>query len=225
MRLLRLERTPQSVAQNNQSTGLYGKHWTRANVLRHPIFWAMAPAVMSFSGFGTAFWFHQVHFAQVKGWSHLSLVSLFPLYTAIGIGAMLVSGWALDRIGTPRLIVFYQLPMVIAFTIFSYATSLWFMVIGLFLLALTSGANATLPNAFWAEFYGTRHIGSIKAMTVAVMVLGSAIGPGITGILIDLGIGIERQFIGFALYFLLASIVMWVGVQRARPSLTLNVSA
>ena len=46
-----------------------------------------------------------------------------------------------------------------------------------------------MASAFWAEFYGTRHIGAIKAMAAALMVFGSAIGPGLTGALIDLDDG------------------------------------
>ncbi|WP_298916201.1 MFS transporter [uncultured Roseobacter sp.] len=221
LHLLREERTPQSMSQENQSAGMHGRHWTRSQTLRHPLFWYMVPAILGPSAFNTAFFFHQVHYAALKGWTHLTFVALFPIYTVLGIGAMLISGWALDRFGTPRLIPFYQLPMVLAFAVFSVGSSLWMAVIGLFFLALTSGANSTLPNAFWAEFYGTKNIGSIKAMAAAVMVLGSAIGPGVTGLLIDFGVGLERQYIGVAVYFLIASAIMFFGVRRARPSLAI----
>jgi MFS family permease len=218
--LLRSERTPQSMAEENQSVGMVGQHWTRRQTLWHPLFWFMVPALLGPSAFNTAFFFQQVYFAELKGWSHLSLVTLFPLYTVMGIAAMVASGVALDRFGTARLMPLYQLPMVIAFLIFATATTLTHAAVGFVFLAMTTGANSTLPNAFWAEFYGTRHIGSIKAMAAAVMVLGSAIGPGITGILIDLGIDLNTQYVGVALYFLLTSLCMWIGISRARSQLT-----
>ncbi|MEL6806256.1 MAG: MFS transporter [Pseudomonadota bacterium] len=219
MRLLKTERTPQSMADENQSLGMEGAHWSRASALRHPLFWFMVPAILGPSAFNTAFFFHQVYFAELKGWTHLSLVSLFPLYTGVAIAAMVVSGVALDRFGTARLIPLYQLPMVIAFLVFAGAGSLGLAAIGFVFLALTTGANSTLPNAFWAEFYGTRNIGSIKAMATAVMVLGSAIGPGVTGILIDLNVDLPTQFIGVAAYFVFASICMWIGIRRYKGSL------
>ena len=49
----------------------------------------------------------------------LPILSLFPLYTGVAIAAMVVSGVALDRFGTARLIPLYQLPMVIAFLVFA----------------------------------------------------------------------------------------------------------
>jgi len=77
---------------------------------------------------------------------------------------------------------------------------------------MTSGSNATLPNAFWAEFYGTKHLGALKAMAAAIMVLGSAIGPGITGVLIDLDIGLETQYIWVSGFFVFATIFMLIGM-------------
>jgi len=218
--LLRTERTPQSMANENQSVGMNDVHWSRRSALHHPLFWFMIPALLGPSAFNTAFFFHQVYFAQLKGWTHLSLVTLFPLYTSVAIGAMVVSGIALDRFGTARLIPLYQLPMVIAFAVFAVATSLGHAAIGFVFLALTTGANSTLPNAFWAEFYGTRFIGSVKAMATAVMVLGSAIGPGITGILIDLQVELTTQYIGVSVYFLFSSLCMWLGIRRYRTTLT-----
>ncbi|MEM7213308.1 MAG: MFS transporter, partial [Pseudomonadota bacterium] len=49
------------------------------------------------------------------------------------------------------------------------------------------------------ELYGTRHLGSIKAIASAFMVVGSAIGPGLTGLVIDLGIDFSGQTIAMAL--------------------------
>lgn len=214
--LLRAERTPQSHAEHDHATGMQNRHWTRGQMLRHPLFWFMIPALLGPSAFGTAFFFQQVHFAEVKGWSHIELVALFPFFTMAGVGMMVLSGWLLDRFGTPRLMPWYQLPLVAAFLCFALGQSLFSTFAGLLIMAMTTGANATIPNAFWAEFYGTRHLGSIKAMAAAIMVLGSALGPGITGVLIDLGVGIETQYLGVAAYFVLTTLFMAIGIAGSR---------
>ena len=217
--LLRLERTPQSAAEEDQSTGLGGKHWTRADVLRNPIFWMMAPAVMSVSGFGTAFWFHQVHFAEVKGWSHLSLVAVFPLGTATLALSTIIFGWAIDKLGAIRLLPFYLIPYVLAFILHWYAPSLWWTALAVILMGISGGGQATLLNACWAEFYGTRNLGSIKAAVTALMVLGSAIGPGLSGWLIDIGVGYEQQMLGYAAAFVLVTIMLLYPVAAAKCAL------
>jgi len=216
IRMLRDERTPQSLARESSSTGMAGRHWTRSETLRNPLLWFMAPALLGPSAFITAFFFHQVHLAQIKGWAHLQLVALFPVYTGVSILAMFASGWALDRWGTARMMPFYQLPLAIGFGLFSVVQTIPGAVVALTCLALSVGANSTLPAAFWAEFYGTRHIGAIKAMAAAVMVLGSAIGPGLTGALIDLGVSLNTQCQWIAGFFVLACALVWVGIHRAR---------
>ena len=218
--LLRQERTPQSWAKSDQSLGMLSRHWTRHQTLRHFLFWFMVPALLGPAAFNTAFFFHQVHFAEVKGIAHVELVAMFPLYTAVSIGSMVLSGWALDRWGTARLIPFMQLPMVAAFILFSVANGPITTLLGFVFLGITTGANTTLPNAFWAEFYGTGNIGAIKAMAAAIMVFGSAIGPGLTGVGIDLGLGIEAQYLLVAAYFVFTSVMMGIGITRARPDLT-----
>ena len=219
IRLLRQERTPQSMANENPSFGMDARFWTRIDAIRHPLFWCMVPSILGPSAFNTAFFFHQVHFAGLKDISHVTLVAQFPLYTAVSVGAMLLSGWGLDKVGTPRLIPFFQVPMIAAFIVFGLAENLYGIVIGFVMLGVTAGASATLPSAFWAEFYGTKYIGSVKALAAAVMVLGSAIGPGITGLLIDYNVGLEIQFYWIAAYFALATLVLCLGVRRYAPSL------
>jgi MFS family permease len=98
-------------------------------------------------------------------------------------------------------------------------------VTGLLFLAITAGANTTLPNAFWAEFYGTRYLGAIKSLAAAIMVLGSALGPGITGVMIDWDIGLESQYIAVAIFFILSTVVMSFGVWRAAPHLPKSIVA
>jgi MFS family permease len=218
-RLLALERTPQSVAEENASDGMGGRHWRRAEVLRHWLFWMIVPFLLGPAAFSTAFFFHQVHFAETKDIEHLSLVALFPVYTACAVAAMLLSGALIDRLGTAPLMPLAQVPMVAAFLVFVVASGPAGVVVGLALMALTVGANHTLPAAFWAEFYGTRHIGAVKAMAAAVMVLATAIGPILTGLLLDLGVPFDVQMVGIAVWFLLACACTALGISRAAPLL------
>jgi MFS family permease len=216
--LLREERSPQSMATEGQSVGMNGHHWTRNQTLAHPLFWFMMPAFVGQSAFNTAFFFLQVHFSEIKGWDHFQLVAMFPVYTAVAIGSMILSGVLIDKIGTARLIPYFQLPMVFAFLLFAYGQSLLAALVGFVLLGLTSGASATLPNAFWAEHFGTKHLGSIKAAAAAAVVLGSAIGPALTGVLLDFSLPLEAQYVGVSVFFGASSLLMWVGISRARSS-------
>ncbi|MDB2321217.1 MFS transporter [Amylibacter sp.] len=217
--LLRQERSPQSIDAEDQSWGMNKLHWTRKKTISHPLFWFMMPAVIGQSAFNTAFFFQQVHFSEIKGWEHLSLVSMFPIYTGVAICMMILSGILLDKFGTAKLIPYFQLPMIIAFILFAFGETLYSALLGFIFLGITSGANTTLPNAFWAEFFGTKHLGSIKAAAAAAMVLGSAIGPALTGILLDFDISLNLQYVGISSFFIISSLLMLVGISRVKKDL------
>ncbi|WP_377510044.1 MFS transporter [Octadecabacter sp. R77987] len=218
-RLLRLERTPSSMAEANQALGMGGKHWRRGQVLRSPLFWLMVPALLGPPAWGTALFFQQVHLTEVKGWDLVSFVALMPLFTGTAIVATFAAGGAIDRFGTKRLIPLYMLPFALSFLILAFAQTIGHAAIGLVVFGVGQGLQATIPASFWAEFFGTRHLGSIKAVAAAIMVFGSAIGPGVTGVLIDIGITFPEQMISIAVYFVLAGVFATIGVFKFRNGL------
>lgn len=218
--LMAQERTPQSQTTEDQSLGMNSLHWNRSSALRHPFFWCMFPAVFGISAFVTAFFFHHLHFADTKGWSHVEIVALFPVYSISGVVAMLVSGWAIDKFNAVRLAPYFQIPMAIAFVVMAFSTTPYLAGVSLIIMAMTSGTNATLTGAMWAEVYGTAHLGGIKAMATAVMVLGSAVGPLITGYLIDLGVSFESQLLAIAGYFMISTLLAAIGVAQIKNSLS-----
>ncbi len=213
--LLRRERAPESLAKDSANTGMDGHYWTRSEALRHPLIWSIMPAIFLFPAFATAFWFHQVHFAEVKGWTHLSFVAVIPF----GTGAFMISvigfGTAIDRFGCARLLPLYLVPLIFGFAAHWYAPTVVWSAIGIVLMGISGGGQATLPAACWAEFFGTRHIGSIKAVVAAVMVLGSAIGPGLSGWLIDIGFAFPKQLLVYGLSFLVVSALMVLPLRAA----------
>ena len=60
------------------------------------------------------------------------------------------------------------------------------------LLGVTIGLANVLGSSTWAEIYGVKFIGSIRALTTAFMVFSTAFGTAVFGILIDNGFSIEH---------------------------------
>ena len=76
------------------------------------------------------------------------------------------------------------------------------------LLGVSYGFSSTLFGALWPEVYGTEHLGSIRSLIVAVMVFSTAVGPGLTGALIDLGVSYPGQIFVMGVYCIAASAVL-----------------
>lgn len=217
--LLRQERTPQSMAKEAQVAGMFGRHWTRAEMLRSGLFFLMVPLVLGPSAWGTALFFQQVHLAEVKGWSLVSYVALMPIYTVATIVTTFAAGWAIDRFGVSRIVPFQMMPFAVSFAVLAFADTIFMAGIGLVIFGVGQGLHGTATSTFWAEYYGTRHIGAIKSVAAALMVFGSAIGPGITGGLIDLGVDFPDQMLPISIFFVIAAGFATLGIIRYHPTL------
>ncbi|MEM1076617.1 MAG: MFS transporter [Pseudomonadota bacterium] len=217
--LLRKERTPQSLAESSASLGMKGRHWTRGEMLRHPLFYFLSLLLIGPPAWGTALFFQLVHFTEVKGWSLASFVSLMPIFTLSMITFTFVTGWAVDRIGVKWIVPVQLFPFAIAFLMLAYADTIFAAGIALVIFGIGQGMYGTSITAFWAVFYGTRHLGAIKAAAAALAVFGSAIGPGITGVLIDLDINFPDQMIPISAFYVVGAVAAGLGVLRYRRDL------
>ncbi|NNE78782.1 MAG: MFS transporter [Silicimonas sp.] len=217
--LLSRERTPQSHAEEASAAGMNGRHWTRKEVLKSSLFLMLLPILVGPPAWGTSLFFQQVHIAMVKGWPLVSYLSLIPILTVVLVVVTLISGVLIDRFGSGRMMQLYVLPYAIGFLVLSLSSSLAGAAVAFVLFGVSMGMGATIVTAFWAEYYGTRYIGAIKATSTSIMVFGSAIGPGISGVLIDAGFTFPDQMVGISVYFLVAAGFARVAIARAQADL------
>lgn len=176
-----------------EATGAGTRSWTQREVLRDPKFYVLLTIVLAPSFIITAFFFHQVHLAAVKGWSLAWLASCFVVYAGTKVVVSLVSGPMVDRYGAMRLFPLFSPPLaagLLVLAAFSHpATALGYM----FLAGINGGLNFTIISAMWAELYGVMHIGTIRATVAALRVFSSALGPAFLGRLIDAGVTMEQS--------------------------------
>lgn len=217
--LVRQERTPQSFAEVDESVGMDCRHWTRGEVLRSPLFWSLIPILLGPPAWGTALFFQQMHIAEIKGWSPPQYLSLIPLMTVVSVLVNLLTGQLIDRFGSGHLFRVFPLTWIAGFLLLSEAETLFDAAMAFLAFGIATGVQATLITAFWAEYFGTRHIGAIKAVSASIMVLGSAIGPGVSGAMITAGYPFPEQMHWIAAYFAVALVGVVVGVGHASPRL------
>ena len=189
--------------EDNDNTIEYSKskrQWTRAEVIRDPLFYLFVPGIVSQSMLYTGFMFHQIHLIEAKAWSLPFWGSLFILFSMTSIVMSLLIGALSDKIGAVKLAPFTGVAGAIALWVLSSSNSQVIAVIFMLLMAVSTGAQAALSAPFLAERYGNKYFGSIKSLGTFMMVFMSALSPVLIGWLIDLGVDINNIARGFSIY-------------------------
>ena len=188
--------------------------WTMRQVIASPTFWLVVGSVMAPPFIGTTLFFHQVYLTELRGWPLHLFASGFVVMSATTVVFSLVCGWLIDRFSAVRLLPSLLVPLTIACLVaanFAVPASIFvFMVF----LGVSNGLSSTLLGALWPELYGTKHLGEIRSVIVALMVLASALGPGITGVLIDADVSYLLQIDAMALYCVVMTVIMTLFARR-----------
>jgi MFS family permease len=212
--LLAQDRAPQGSAEAAGAPGLGGRHWQRSEVLRHWLFWALVPLLLTPGFIGTVIFFHQVHVSEVKGWSLAAMAPGYPAYAAATVTTAFATGWACDRFGPARMLPIMVVPMALGIWLIGAAETPLGWIAALGITGVTQGMAGTTWGTLMPAVYGTNHLGSVRAMATALMVVSTALGPGITGLAIDWGVPFPQQGIFMAIWCVALSAAMVPVVRR-----------
>lgn len=162
--------------------------FTRGEALRDPGFYFLLPAKLASPFIVTAVLFHQVALADASGWSVELIASAFTGYALGHVAALLLAGPLVDRIGAQRVLPLATLPMALGLIALAIGGPAWVAFVYLGLTGVTTGLAATVGGALWAERYGIRHLGAIRSVAQAMMVISTAVAPITLGVLLDMGV-------------------------------------
>jgi MFS family permease len=213
--LIRVERVPQSHEVNANSRHAV-RDWTRAEVIRDPVLYLLLSGTLAPSFIGTVIFFHQGYLVELRGYDPLAFAVAFPVMSVTTVVFGLVCGHLIDRFGALKLLPYFLLPLAVASAAVGLVEAVWGIYLFMFLLGISNGFTSTLLGALWPEVYGTANLGGIRAITVSAMVLSSAIGPGITGMLIDMDVSLPKQMIWLAGWCVLACFALAHAARRVR---------
>jgi MFS family permease len=176
------------------------RHWTRSEVLRDPVFYALLIGVLAPGFIGTTIFFHQVYLVDLRGWSLQLFAAAFPAMSVTTVIFALASGQLIDRFSAVRLLPGFLVPLGLACIVLAVSSAHWSPFVFMGLMGISYGFSSTLFGALWPEVYGVKHLGAIRSLTIAVMVFATAMGPGLTGYLIDRGVDYPAQIFTMGLY-------------------------
>ncbi len=175
--------------------------------LRDPGLWMRLPALMAPAFVFTGLIFHQDHIAAVRGWPDTLMAAGFTTFAIVSAVSLLAAGPMVDRFSARRLVPVFLLPLTLASLCLAFGEAQLFVPVFFGLLGAGTGLAVVLNAAIWAELYGTRHLGAIRAFGQSGMGFASGLAPSLFGVLMDAGVSVTAIAVGSAVYCVAASLL------------------
>ena len=204
----RVPREPHSKGGDLGKPSRHVRSWTRAEVMRDPVFWILLSGVLAPGFIGTTIFYHQNYMTTLNAWPPQLFAQSLMVLASTTVVFALAMGAIIDRVGANKVLPIFLIPLSAACFAMAMSGPAYSLFIVMVLLGISYGISSTLFGSLWPENYGVSHLGSIRSVTVSAMVIATAAGPGLTGTLIDQGISLPTQMISFGGYCLLAAASM-----------------
>ena len=193
------------------------KNWTRSEVLKDYRFYIVCMNMLAMPWIATGVFVYQSFILSSKGWGQYVIAQSFMVYSIASVITLFLAGFLIDKFTSRKLLIYMNIPLLISAWVLFYFKSPISSFFFLGLIGISNGLANVLGSSTWAEIYGVKYIGSIKALTTALMVFATAFGTALFGFLIDNGLTIEMISIISGTYIFLSIVVLFIIKDKLNP--------
>lgn len=174
------------------------------DILLDKKFLILMPASFALSFTSTSVFFYQYVFVENKGWSVSLYAAFFTVYAITRFLMSIIGGVWVDKYSARKIFRVYLIPLAIGLLPFAFMNSIIGALIFLIMTGITTGMAGTIKSATLAELYGVEKLGAIRSLFTMFMVISTALGPFLVGILIHLGVSFTNIMLSLMLFVTLA---------------------
>ena len=193
------------------------KNWKRIEVIKDYRFYIVCANMLAMPWIATGIFVYQSFILSSKNWGPYVIAQSFMAYSVLSVITLFIAGFLIDKFSSRKLLIYMNLPFLLSLFLIIVFDNPIISFLFLGLIGISNGLANVLGSATWAEVYGVKHIGSIKALTTALMVFSTAFGTAVFGLLIDNGFSIEDISIISGTYILLALIALFFVRNKLNP--------
>ena len=197
------------------------KSWRRREVIKDYRFYILSLNMLAMPWIATGIFVYQSFISESKLWSIYTIPKAFMIYSVASIVTLFFSGLLVDKFTSRKLISLMNIPLLLAMIVLLNAQHEISAYIFLGLVGISNGLANVLGSSTWAEIYGVKFIGSIKALTTAFMVFSTAFGTAFFGLLIDSGYTIENIAFIAGIYIII-SLSLLISIRKTLEPIKLR---
>ncbi len=193
------------------------KQWKRIEVIKDYRFYIICLNMLAMPWIATGVFVYQSFITEAKEWGSFVIAQSFMVYSILSVVTLLGSGFLIDKFTSRKLLIFMNIPLLFSTLVLFFFDNPITSFIFLGLIGISNGLANVLGSSTWAEIYGVKFIGSIKALTTALMVFSTAFGTALFGFLIDRGFSIEQIAMISFIYISLSLILLFFVRNKLNP--------
>ena len=193
------------------------RDWKRIEVLKDYRFYIICANMLAMPWIATGTFVYQSFILESKNWGPFVIAQSFMIYSIMSVITLFISGYLIDKFTSRKILIYMNIPLLLSTIVIIYFNHPFTAFVFLGLIGISNGLANVLGSSTWAEIYGVKHIGSIKALTTALMVFATAFGTAFFGVLIDRGYSIEQIAIISGIYIFISLVLLYIVKSKINP--------
>jgi MFS family permease len=192
----------------------YETSWTPNEALRNRSFWLIIYTIIIPSAIITGLIFHQISLLGEIGLRPETASLISTVMSVIRLPIILVAGQIADRYDVRYLMIISQKLLFSSMLALLFADGVYLVILYGVLIGVQMGIHGIVGGVVWPEYFGRKHLSTIRGVTMMAGVIGSALGPLPYGLAYDI-CGGYREAITASLMFPLLGIA--AGFRATKP--------
>jgi len=193
------------------------KQWSRREVIKDYRFYIISLNMLAMPWIFTGFAVFQSFVQTSKGWGPYVIAQSFMSYSILSVLTLFLSGFLIDKFTSRKLLIYMNIPLLFSVAVLYFFDTPITAFLFLGLVGISNGFANILGSSTWAELYGVKYLGSIKALTTALMVFATAFGTALFGLLIDLGFTVDGIALISGFYIFFSLILLFLIRKKLNP--------
>ena len=193
------------------------KQWKRREVIKDYRFYIISLNMLAMPWIFTGFAVFQSFVQTSKGWGPYVIAQSFMSYSILSVLTLFLSGFLIDKFTSRKLLIYMNIPLLLSVIVLFFFDTPITAFVFLGLVGISNGFANILGSSTWAELYGVKYLGSIKALTTALMVFATAFGTALFGYLIDIGFTVGDIAVVSGTYIFISLILLFSVRKKLNP--------
>ena len=178
--------TPGAIAEHVAGGPAPEPEWTRGQAIRTPAFWLL---ILAFSAAGPGVMgvsLHQIPHITDRGFSETQTALTLTVWALCAGFSRVGFGFLVERIQIRYLmVVVMMVGSGAGVALLLWLPNLWVLYLFAVVYGLMRGPFVIMNSLVWADYFGRRHLGSIRGMMAPFNAVSFAGGPLLAGFLFD----------------------------------------